>query len=92
MSARQCGETMNIRDITAEQHEELGYRRGFDQAIACVIYLMDDGQTLDEIKRLKELVFKWRHTPLKKKGEARLHIPIDMFSAEINRKILKRKK
>lgn len=83
---------MNIRDITAEQREELGYRRGFDQAIACLIYLMDDGQTLDEIKTLKELVFKWRHTPLKKKGEARLHIPIDMFSSDINRKILKRKK
>lgn len=86
------GDFVNIKHMTRAQHEEHGYRRGFDQAIACMIYLMTNGQTFDEIKELKHLISYWRYTPLKKRGDPRLIPPIDMFSSEKNRKILKRKK
>ena len=74
-----------------ERREEMGYRRGFDQAFATIIYLMEDGQTFEEIKKLKLIIFKWRYTFMKAHGDPRLKVPIDQFKAENNRKILKKR-
>ena len=41
--------------------EEDAYRRGFDQGSHAVIAAIIDGASLEEIKRWKTSVSKWRH-------------------------------